>query len=39
MRQCSRSEPRTVDRMIAAAVRIKAEVVSADERESDLRRS
>ena len=31
-------EPRTVDRMIAAAVRIKAEVVSADEREGDLRR-
>ncbi len=27
-----------VDRLIAAAVRIKAEVVSADERESDLRR-
>ncbi len=31
-------EPRTVDRMISSAVRIKAEVVSADERESDLRR-
>jgi 3-dehydroquinate synthase len=31
-------EPRTVDRLIAAAVRIKAEVVSADEREGDLRR-
>jgi 3-dehydroquinate synthase len=28
----------TVDELIAAAVRIKAEVVSADERESDLRR-
>jgi 3-dehydroquinate synthase len=34
---CAR-EARTVDRMIAAAVRIKAEVVSADEREGDLRR-
>ena len=31
-------EPATVDRIIAAAVRIKAEVVSADEREGDLRR-
>src|SRR5882724_2065358 len=31
-------DPATVDRMIAAAVRIKAEVVSADEREGDLRR-
>lgn len=30
--------PRVVEEMIAAAVRIKAEVVSADERESDLRR-
>ena len=30
--------PELVDRIIAAAVRIKAEVVSADERESDLRR-
>jgi 3-dehydroquinate synthase len=30
--------PRTVDRMIAAAVQIKAEVVSHDEREGDLRR-
>jgi len=31
-------EPETVDRIIAGAVRIKAEVVSADEREGDLRR-
>lgn len=31
-------EPATVDRIIADAVRIKAEVVSADEREGDLRR-
>lgn len=31
-------EPETVDWLIAAAVRIKAEVVRADERESDLRR-
>jgi 3-dehydroquinate synthase len=30
--------PAAVDRMIAESVRIKAEVVSADERESDLRR-
>ena len=30
--------PDAVDRMIAESVRIKAEVVSADERESDLRR-
>jgi 3-dehydroquinate synthase len=30
--------PATVDELIAAAVRIKTEVVSADERESDLRR-
>jgi 3-dehydroquinate synthase len=30
--------PEVVDELIAAAVRIKAEVVSADERESDLRR-
>ncbi len=30
--------PEVVDRMIAESVRIKAEVVSADERESDLRR-
>jgi 3-dehydroquinate synthase len=30
--------PEVVDRIIAAAVRIKAEVVSADEREGDLRR-
>jgi ATP-dependent Zn protease len=30
--------PEAVDRMIADSVRIKAEVVSADERESDLRR-
>jgi len=31
-------EPQTVDRIIADAVRIKAEVVTADEREGDLRR-
>ena len=31
-------KPELVDEIIAAAVRIKAEVVSADERESDLRR-
>jgi 3-dehydroquinate synthase len=31
-------EPETVDRIIAGAVRIKAEVVTADEREGDLRR-
>jgi 3-dehydroquinate synthase len=31
-------QPATVDQLISAAVRIKAEVVSADERESDLRR-
>ena len=31
-------EPAVVDRMIEESVRIKAEVVSADERESDLRR-
>ncbi len=31
-------EPSIVDELIASAVRIKAEVVSADERESDLRR-
>lgn len=31
-------KPDVVDQLIAAAVRIKAEVVSADERESDLRR-
>ena len=31
-------EPQTVERIIAAAVRIKAEVVTADEREGDLRR-
>jgi 3-dehydroquinate synthase len=31
-------EPATVERIIAAAVRIKAEVVTADEREGDLRR-
>src|SRR6202041_1732038 len=40
--QCSAAvlarEPGIVDRMIASAVRIKAEVVSADEREGDLRR-
>ncbi|MBV9084689.1 MAG: 3-dehydroquinate synthase, partial [Acidobacteriaceae bacterium] len=33
-----RMQSEVVDRLIAAAVRIKAEVVSADERESDLRR-
>jgi 3-dehydroquinate synthase len=33
-----RREPAAVDRIIADAVRMKAEVVSADERESDLRR-
>jgi 3-dehydroquinate synthase len=33
-----KQEPEMVDRIIAAAVRIKAEVVSADEREGDLRR-
>jgi 3-dehydroquinate synthase len=33
-----RMEPRAVDELVASAVRIKAEVVSADERESDLRR-
>lgn len=33
-----RKEPAAVDRIVADAVRIKAEVVSADERESDLRR-
>ncbi len=32
------AEPQLVEELIAAAVRIKAEVVSADERESDLRR-
>jgi 3-dehydroquinate synthase len=40
--QCAASvlarEPTTVERIIADAVRIKTEVVSADERESDLRR-
>src|SRR5579863_328584 len=33
-----RQEPEVLDRIIAAAVRIKAEVVTADEREGDLRR-
>jgi 3-dehydroquinate synthase len=33
-----RQEPAVMDEIIAAAVRIKAEVVSADEKESDLRR-
>jgi 3-dehydroquinate synthase len=33
-----RQEPEVVDRVIADAVRIKAEVVTADEREGDLRR-
>jgi 3-dehydroquinate synthase len=32
------NDPACVDQIVAAAVRIKAEVVSADERESDLRR-
>jgi 3-dehydroquinate synthase len=40
--QCSgpvlAQQPETVDRIIADAVRIKAEVVTADEREGDLRR-
>jgi 3-dehydroquinate synthase len=42
LEQCSeavlRQEPTIVDRVIADAVRIKAEVVTADEREGDLRR-
>src|SRR5579872_6786387 len=42
MRQCSeavkRHAPDVVDRMISDSVRIKAAVVSADEKESDLRR-
>jgi 3-dehydroquinate synthase len=42
MDQCSAAvraqEPATLERIIAAAVRIKAEVVTADEREGDLRR-
>ena len=33
-----RQEPEVLDRIIAGAVRIKAEVVTADEREGDLRR-
>jgi 3-dehydroquinate synthase len=33
-----RREPKAVDRAIAAAVEVKADVVAADERESDLRR-
>src|SRR5215467_6043168 len=33
-----KQQPEIVDRIISAAVRIKAEVVSADEREGDLRR-
>ena len=37
-RQVFAQEPAIVDRIIAAAVRIKAEVVTADEREGDLRR-
>ena len=36
--QVMRQHPETVDRIIADAVRIKAEVVTADEREGDLRR-
>ena len=35
---CSRRSRRRVERIIADAVRIKAEVVTADEREGDLRR-
>src|SRR5665213_3877536 len=42
MDQCAAAvlaqEPATLERIIAAAVRIKAEVVTADEREGDLRR-
>jgi len=42
MDQCTSAvlaqEPATLERIIAAAVRIKAEVVTADEREGDLRR-
>jgi 3-dehydroquinate synthase len=42
MDQCASAvlaqEPATLERIIAAAVRIKAQVVSADEREGDLRR-
>ena len=42
LEQCSeavlRQEPSVVDRVISDAVRIKCEVVTADERESDLRR-
>ena len=42
LEQCSeavlRQDPKVVDRVIADAVRIKAEVVTADEREGDLRR-
>lgn len=42
LEQCSdavlRQDPAVVDRVIAEAVRIKAEVVTADEREGDLRR-
>ncbi len=37
-REVLAQDPATVDRIIAAAVRIKAEVVTADEREGDLRR-
>ncbi len=37
-REVFAQDPATVDRIIAAAVRIKAEVVTADEREGDLRR-
>jgi len=36
--QVMRQHPETVDRIISDAVRIKAEVVTADEREGDLRR-
>ena len=36
--RCWPGEPQAVDRIIADSVRMKAEVVSADERESDLRR-
>jgi 3-dehydroquinate synthase len=38
MRRFSRRRPEVVDHIVAESVRIKAEVVSADERESGLRR-
>ena len=37
-RECWRRDPVVLDELIAAAVKIKAEVVTADEREGDLRR-